>query len=100
MRVIVDADVRIEDPGNLTELAVVSDLPAEEIATALRAADLGDTAGDHAWLRCAALEEQGALLVDDPQWRQRFQGMLDYARRKGWMDDRGEAVRAHITARE
>lgn len=100
MRVIVDAEVWIEDPANLTELAVVSDLSVEEIATALRAAALGDAVGDHAWLHCAALEEQGALLVDDPQWRQGFQGMLEYARRKGWMDDRGEAVRAHIIARE
>lgn len=98
MRVIVDAEVRIEDAANLTELAVVSDRPVGEVAAALRAAELGDAAGDHAWLRCAALEERGARLVDDAQWPQKFQGMLGYAQSKGWMDDRGEAVRAHITA--
>lgn len=98
MRVIVAAGVWIEDPTNLTELAVVSDRPVEEVAAALRAAALGDAAGDHAWLRCAALEERGALLVSDPQWRQGFHGMVDYARSKGWVDDRGEAVRAHIAA--
>lgn len=100
MRVIVDAEVWIEDPANLTELAVVSDLPLEEVASALRGAALGDVAGDHAWLHCAELEERGAVLMDDPQWRQAFHGMLDYARSKGWMDDRGVAVRAHIAARE
>jgi hypothetical protein len=51
-------------------------------------------AADHAWVPVQSLEQLAADRAVDPQWRQGFETMLDYARQRGCVQD--GAVRAHI----
>jgi hypothetical protein len=51
----------------------------------------------HVWVRAAAVEGwAGAAGALDDAWREGFAKMLDYARTKGWTDESGEFVQAHI----
>lgn len=54
-----------------------------------------DDDGDHAWISVQAIREATSGPVDEG-WEQRFQGMLDYAGSKGWLDEDRAAIRAHI----
>ena len=49
---------------------------------------------EHAWVPVQGLEQLAGERLTDPEWRQGFQTMLDYARQHGWVKD--GAVRAHI----
>src|SRR5262245_59227809 len=50
---------------------------------------------EHAWVRVDALRELAGSAVT-PEWEASLQGMLEYARTKGWVDDELGAVRAHV----
>lgn len=53
---------------------------------------LGRVEGEHAWL---AIDQLRAAGPNRDEWRTRFDAMIDYARSKGWTDDRG-GVRVHL----
>jgi len=50
---------------------------------------------EHAWVRVDALHELAGPAAT-PEWRASLEGMLEYARSKGWVDDELGAVRAHV----
>jgi len=50
---------------------------------------------EHAWIRIEALRELAGAAAT-PEWEASLQGMLGYARSKGWVDDDLDAVRAHV----
>lgn len=50
---------------------------------------------EHAWIRIEALRELAGEAAT-PEWEESFQGMLGYARTKGWVDEEQGAVRAHV----
>jgi hypothetical protein len=82
----------VEDVGNLRQLHVELDgVDDETAAAAIAEAGLGTLEGDHVWLSIAGLRAAGEPTED---WRTGFDGMIDYARGKGWVS--GERVRAHI----
>jgi hypothetical protein len=65
-------------------------------ALAEQAAPLGVAKVDeHAWVRVDALRELAGSAAT-PEWEASLQGMLDYARSKGWVDDGLGTVRAHV----
>jgi hypothetical protein len=51
---------------------------------------------DHVWIDVARLREEGTTQTDDPTYGERFDAMIAYAARKGWLDADGTRVRAHI----
>lgn len=51
---------------------------------------------EHVWVDVAALRERGIAEVEDPTYPERFDAMIAYATRKGWLDAEGTRVRAHI----
>jgi hypothetical protein len=54
----------------------------------------GGVDGDHAWI---ATEAVVALAGEvDDGWREGFEGMVAYAREKGFLSDDGSAIRAHL----
>jgi hypothetical protein len=55
--------------------------------------------GDHAWVRTDALRRLAGA-VATPEWEEGFAAMLDYARRRGWVDDEQDAVCGHVERRE
>lgn len=68
----------------------------EDLAESVRRAGLGELAGDtHLMVPIATVRELAAGRVG-PTWEDDLAGMLAYATRKGWVDETGTRVRAHI----
>lgn len=87
----------VEEPEALTSLDVrIVDVSAADAAASLASSGLGTIDDDHAWLRVDALRAAGTG-VADPEWPEKFTGMIDYARRSGWLSADGQLVRAHLT---
>lgn len=49
---------------------------------------------EHAMVPVESLEKLAGDRAADPEWRRGLEKMLEYARERGWLDDKG--VRAHI----
>ena len=85
------------DMQNLNQLHVefrgVDDAPA---AKALEEAGIGAVDDGHVWLEISALRAAGG----GGDWNDRFDAMLRYAQRNGWVDAAGSRVRAHIVRSE
>ena len=69
--------VELLDVDDLTSLKIVSAQP------------------EHSYIAPETLRALAGDAVADPEWDERFQSMLEYARSHGWTRDDG-AVRAHI----
>lgn len=93
MYVHVGADApTVEDVQNLRQLHVELDgVDDARGAAAIAEAGLGTLEGDHVLLSIPALRAAGE---PTDEWRTGFDGMIDYARTKGWVT--GDRVRAHI----
>ncbi len=50
---------------------------------------------DHVWIRVEAVRAAAAGRVG-PGWAEEFDGMLGYARSKGWLNEAGDAIAAHV----
>ena len=88
----------VRQAEDLKSLSVVSPGAVVE-ATALT--ELGDVDGDHVWLAIAALRDTAAATVPEPDrvaWAEGFDGMIAYAASKGWTNEAGTHVRAHVEA--
>lgn len=98
MIVVVDGEageVLLEDAGNLRALSVeLRSCDASRAATLM--GDLGRLDGEHAWLDIARLRGLSPL-ADDPEWASGFDGVITYAGSKGWLDETGSRVRAHVS---
>lgn len=64
-------------------------------ATNAQLGDLGWIDGEHAWLDIAQLRALSPL-ADDPEWNTGFDATMAYAASKGWLDETGTNVRAHL----
>jgi hypothetical protein len=79
---------------------VESALGPADLDRALRAASAGHGDGDGAawvsvgWVRSTADAAPWTAVGTD--WPTRFDAMLDYARGKGWLDESGTHLRAHV----
>jgi hypothetical protein len=62
---------------------------------ALVDAAAGRLEGDEAFVTVDAVRRLAAGRVG-PSWDADFAAMLDFARTKGWLDERGVAIRAHV----
>lgn len=97
MIVVVDGatgSVRMDEPESLRGLSVeLRDCGATRAAALL--AGLGQLDGDHVWLDIAGLRALSPL-AEDPEWVTGFDGVIAYAETKGWIDDTGSRVRAHV----
>lgn len=91
MRVILSADgARATDTDRLDRLdaLVEGDRVPAPLPAGISAVDT-----EHLWIATDWLAEQGPV---DPDWRTKFDAMIGYASRKGWVRD--GSVRAHIAA--
>ena len=55
-----------------------------------------DDDGEHVWLDIAVARAAGAETADDDDWPAGYDAMIAYARSKGWTDEAGTHVRAHV----
>lgn len=91
-------EVRVADVDDLGRLHLaVGALTTEEADEALRAAGLGRLADpDNAVLDVAALRAAAELQATAPDWAQQWEAMVQSARSKGWAEDDGASLRAHV----
>ena len=55
----------------------------------------GRLEGEDAWITVDAVRRMARGRVG-PSWDDELQAMLDFARSKGWLDEHGNAIRAHV----
>jgi hypothetical protein len=91
-------EVRVSDVDDLQHLQVaIGALTTEEVDQALRDAGMGRLADeDTALLDIAALRAAAGALTSAGAWDEAFDGMVEYARGKGWIGDDGTTVQVHL----
>ncbi|MCB0995042.1 MAG: hypothetical protein KDB21_08135 [Acidimicrobiales bacterium] len=70
-------------------------LPVADVVAALGELGKACDADEHVWVSATGVRALAAGSVG-PDWDTGFEGMLGYARSKGWTDESGEWVQAHI----
>lgn len=94
IRISHDADVTLEEPDTFTAFHVAAEgLTIEKVVSSLAGDAIAD-GRDHVWLRLERLHALGAAR-GGADWRRGCDGMIDFARSKGWVDDE-DRVRAHV----
>jgi hypothetical protein len=89
--------VTLEEPDDCTRfhLAVAGGRDPARLFGALVDAAAGRLEGDHALITVDSVRRMAAGRVGE-DWDERFERMLTYARGKGWLDETGNAIQAHI----
>lgn len=85
------------DPSDVTAFHVVTPdgLDGDELAARVRAAGLGELSDGHVFVPVDAIRRYAEGRVG-PDWERDLAGMVAYAVRKGWTDESGTRVRAHV----
>jgi hypothetical protein len=95
VRIHADSSVTLDDPDTFTAFHVAApDLEHRAILAAL-GPDARDAGNDELWLSIDRLHALGAR-YGGPDWRPGCDRMLEYAKSKGWIDESGSHVRAHV----
>jgi len=91
------APVGLRDPDDCgtfhVEVIGPHDLAA--LAHALVDADAGRVEGDDAYIAVGVVRRMASGRVG-ASWADDFEKMVAYARSKGWMDETGNAIQAHV----
>ena len=92
-----NASVTLVDPEDCTKFHVkaIGGDP-QVLAAALSRTAVGhllDCGDAMIYVRAVADRAQGRVA---PGWNDNFAGMLAYAKGKGWLDETGEAIQAHV----
>ena len=95
--------IRVDEAGavRVDEHAVFTDFHVEApagFAVADLAATMGEQTrsdGEYLWIAESAIRHWLSGLADD-DWEESFAGMVSYARSKGWTDEAGTHLRAHL----
>lgn len=84
-------------PDDLEALKVIANHPVSALPIVGKLLGEASTRIDaqHAWIRIGWLRENGGIGAS-ADWFARFDQMIAYARKQGWVDDPTDSVRAHI----
>ncbi len=99
MHIVISKDLRarLEDPRNFKSFKVVVESAAisdAQLAAAL--AGVGTVADSKTvWIAEKWLRGQVGL-ADDKAWQDSLSGMIQFARKHGWVDESKGTVRAHV----
>ncbi len=92
-----DLKARLEDAHNFKSFKVVTDtvdLSIAQLATALTG--VGTVAdAKTVWIAESWLRGQPGL-ADDKAWQDSLSGMIQFAKKHGWIDEAKGTVRAHV----
>jgi hypothetical protein len=90
---VTAAGVRVGAADDCTSL----DVRGPSLDEALRRADMGRwDGGDEAHLQVAELRRRAAADGVSADWARRWDDMIAYAGRRGWLSPDGTTVRAHV----
>jgi hypothetical protein len=89
--------VTLEDPGNFRAFKLVIEGGPSALDGARRAlADMADVPDEAtAWVFAAALRRRPEV-AQDAEWQTNFDAMIEKAKPHGWIDERRNAIKAHI----
>jgi hypothetical protein len=95
---VTAAGVRVGAADDCTSLDVRATAGSRSsIDEVLRRSGLGAwDGGSEAGLNVAELRRRAAAEDVPPDWGQRWEAMIAYARRQGWLSADGTTVRAHV----
>jgi hypothetical protein len=87
--------VTLQEPDDFRGFKVVAHgLGPDELADALR--HVGRMAGEgDAFIDISAVKRLAAERSQRPDWMASFNGMIEYAKTRGWTSPEGDAIRAH-----
>ena len=89
------SEVALEEPEVLDRFHVASSGSLEAIVRALGEHGRAASEADHVYVRIDSLRALAAGHVS-AAWESRFDGMIAYATKKGWVDQAGTHVMAHV----
>ena len=99
MYVAVDTtqgSAEVREASDLKQLSVRTVGPTDLASLSRGLGELGRVdSTDHAWIDISALRTASGR-SGDAEWSSGFDAMIAYATTKGWVDEAGAAVRAHI----
>jgi hypothetical protein len=101
MRISIDRDGKasLEEPDVFTSFSVLAATSntrvLDEALAALGRYNHDGDAARHVFVDQLWLVANAGDLADDKSWRVQLDGMVSYARTKGWVDDDGR-IRAHV----
>ena len=95
VRVEPDASITLDDPNTFTAFAVRAEKQDLAQIVAAFGADATAGEGDHVWIAISRLHELGRI-HGGPDWRAGCDGMIAFAKSKGWVDEQRGLVRAHV----
>jgi len=89
--------VTLEEPEDVQrfQVTVVGGDSVRMLFGALVDAAAGRLEGDDAWIAVDAVRRMAGGRVG-PDWDEKLDGMLAHARTNGWLDENGNAIRAHV----
>lgn len=89
--------VTLEEPDDTARFHVLvrGGTDAAMVYGALVDAAAGRLEGDDAWIAVDAVRRMAAGRVSGG-WDADLEAMLEYARGKGWLDEAGHVIRAHV----
>lgn len=89
----------VAEADDCTRLHVGTTLAPSEVDAALRATATGRLAEDgNALLDLRTLRVRAQSAASSAGWEERWEAMIAYARKKGWITADGTAVQAHVEA--
>lgn len=90
-----DSSITLDEADTFTAFEVSAPpVPSAQVAAAF-GFDAEARDEEHVWISIARLRSLGRAF-GGPTWQTGCDGMLGYARSKGWVDDERRMVRAHI----
>ena len=101
MQIIIDgnAATSLDDADNFKafSVSVPTDVPAAELGRLVVQSGAGqlDNDGNHVHVAIDVIRQLAVGRGSDG-WSSGFEAMIAYARTKGWVDDAGNTVRAHL----
>ncbi len=101
MQIILDSDAaaELDDPNNFRAFSIVvpTHVPADELGSFVHRSGVGelDAGGRNVHVQLGVIRRLAAGRTA-PDWDTGFDAMIAYARTKGWVDDAGNTVRAHL----
>ena len=96
VRIDSDGNTSLDDPDTFTAFHVhAAGLTSAQVAGVLGSGAAAGPEDGHVWIPIDRLHALGAE-HGGADWREGCDGMIAYARTKGWVDESGDRVLAHI----
>ena len=90
-----DEEMILREADELRSLKLVTQLSSAEALIRALAKSNSLFDGQHGWISIPWLR-QDRQVANNVEWQREFDGVLEYAEKKGWLDSPKHRVRVHI----